>query len=127
MISLLFIASFFLTLLFFLSGFHKITDFNAVSKGFVNKTKLPFFLAKIIIVVVILLELIAPVIITLYSYNPTQSLLPYTKVSIISLILFTIAATLIYHFPPYGSNYYSCMSNLSTIGGLIVLYTSYRF
>ena len=38
--NLLFIASLFITLLFFLSGFNKIKDFNQVTKGFVNKTKM---------------------------------------------------------------------------------------
>ena len=120
--NLLFIASLFITLLFFLSGFNKIKDFNQVTKGFVNKTKIPLFLAKIVISGVILLEIIAPLIITLYSYNLNKSLYPYTKLSLIGLIIFTILATLIYHFPPVGSNYYSFTSNLSTIGGLILLY-----
>jgi len=120
--NLLFIASLFITLLFFLSGFNKIKDFNQVTKGFVNKTKIPLFLSKIVILGVILLEIIAPLIITLYSYNLNKSLYPYTKLSLIGLIIFTILATLIYHFPPVGSNYYSFTSNLSTIGGLILLY-----
>ena len=120
--NLLFIASLFITLLFFLSGFNKIKDFNQVTKGFVNKTKIPLFLSKIVISGVILLEIIAPLIITLYSYNLNKSLYPYTKLSLIGLIIFTILATLIYHFPPIGSNYYSFTSNLSTIGGLILLY-----
>lgn len=120
--NLLFIASLFITLLFFLSGFNKIKDFNQVTKGFVNKTKIPLFLSKIVISGVILLEIIAPLIITLYSYNLNKSLYPYTKLSLIALIIFTILATLIYHFPPFGSNYYSFTSNLSTIGGLILLY-----
>ena len=120
--NLLFIASLFITLLFFLSGFNKIKDFNQVTKGFVNKTKIPLFLGKIVILGVILLEIIAPLIITLYSYNLNKSLYPYTKLSLILLIIFTILATLIYHFPPVGSNYYSFTSNLSTIGGLILLY-----
>jgi uncharacterized membrane protein YphA (DoxX/SURF4 family) len=120
--NLLFIPSLFITLLFFFSGFNKIKDFNQVTKGFVNKTKIPLFLAKIVILCVILLEIIAPLIITLYSYNLNKVLYLYTKLSLIALIIFTILATLIYHFPPIGSNYYSFMSNLSTIGGLILLY-----
>jgi uncharacterized membrane protein YphA (DoxX/SURF4 family) len=118
---LLFIISILLTLLFFSGGIFKLMDLNAVTKDFVTKTQLPFFLAKIILVAVILLELIAPVIIAVYSYHPTPLLYYYTKISIISLILFTIAATLLYHFPPHGSNYYSFMSNISTIGGLMLL------
>ena len=120
--SLLFISSFFTTLLFFLSGLYKIKDFKQVTKGFVTKTNLPLTFAQIVIVCVILLEIIAPLIITLYSYNLNTNLFFYTKLSIIGLIIFTILATLIYHFPPVSSNYYPFMSNLSTIGGLCLLY-----
>lgn len=117
---LLVVSSILITLLFFLSGFHKIKDFVNVAKGFSSKTSIPLTLAKLIIIVVILLEIIAPLIITLQSYQNNNII--YTKLSIISLIVFTILATLLYHFPPVGSNYYSFMSNLSTIGGLLLLY-----
>jgi uncharacterized membrane protein YphA (DoxX/SURF4 family) len=119
---LLVVSSILITLLFFISGFHKIKDFVNVSKGFAGKTNIPLTLAKLIIIGVILLEIIAPLIITLQSYQNNNNNIIYTKLSIISLILFTILATLIYHFPPTGSNYYSFMSNLSTLGGLILLY-----
>jgi uncharacterized membrane protein YphA (DoxX/SURF4 family) len=119
--SLLF-PSIFITILFFLSGFHKIKDFINVTKGFIKKTHLPFTLGKVIIALVILLEIIAPFIITVYSYNYNPLLLPYARLSIIGLIIFTILATLLYHFPPNKGNYYSFMSNISTIGGLMLLY-----
>jgi uncharacterized membrane protein YphA (DoxX/SURF4 family) len=119
---LILISTIYITLLFFISGFDKIKDFMKVVKGFMNKTKLPLLLSKIIISVVILLEIVAPFIIALYSYNANPKLYTYTKLSLLGLILFTILATLIYHFPPTGSNYYSFMSNLSTLGGLLLLY-----
>ena len=119
---LILISTIYITLLFFISGFHKIKDFMNVVKGFMNKTKLPLLLAKIIISGVILLEIVAPFIISLYSYNTNPKLYLYTKLSLLGLIVFTILATLLYHFPPFGSNYYSFMSNLSTLGGLLLLY-----
>jgi uncharacterized membrane protein YphA (DoxX/SURF4 family) len=122
MINLVLISTIYITLLFFVSGFQKIKDFMKVVKGFMNKTKIPLLLSKIIISVVILLEIVAPFIIALYSYNSNPKLYTYTKLSLLGLILFTILATLIYHFPPTGSNYYSFMSNLSTLGGLLLLY-----
>jgi len=87
-----------------------------------NKTKLPLFLAKIIISCVILLEIVAQLIVSLYSYNSNAELYIYTKLSLLGLIVFIILATFLYHFPPYGPNYYSFMSNLSTLGGLLLLY-----
>lgn len=124
---LILISTIYITLLFFLSGFHKIKDFISVTKGFMKKTKLPLTLAKIIISGVILLEIIAPLIISLYSYNSNPKLYAYTKLSLLGLILFTILATFLYHFPPFGSNYYSFMSNLSTLGGLLLLYQHFSF
>jgi uncharacterized membrane protein YphA (DoxX/SURF4 family) len=120
--NLVFISTIYITLLFFLSGFHKIKDFLKVVKGFTNKTKLPFSFSKIIISAVILLEIVGPFIISLYSYNSNPILYTYAKLSLLGLIVFTLLATLLYHFLPFGSNYYSFMSNLSTLGGLLLLY-----
>jgi uncharacterized membrane protein YphA (DoxX/SURF4 family) len=125
--TLVLISTIYITLLFFLSGFDKIKNFTQVAKGFMNKTNMPFMLSKIIIGVVILLEIVAPFIISLYSYNPNPMLYTYTKMSLLGLIVFTILATLIYHFPPFGSNYYAFMSNLSTLGGLLLLYKHFSF
>jgi hypothetical protein len=71
---------------------------------------------------VILLEIVGPFIISLYSYNSNPILYTYAKLSLLGLIVFTLLATLLYHFLPFGSNYYSFMSNLSTLGGLLLLY-----
>jgi len=122
MTNLVLIATIYITLLFFISGFHKIKDFMNVVKGFMNKTALPLPLAKIIISCVIVLEIVAPFIISLYSYNSNPQLYTYAKLCLLALIVFIILATFLYHFPPFGSNYYSFMSNLSTLGGLLLLY-----
>ena len=119
---LILISTVFITLLFFISGFHKITDFKNVVKEFMGRTKMPFFLSKIIIICVILLEIVGPFIISFYSYSSNAELYTYTKLSLLALIVFTVLATLLYHFPPFGANYYSFMSNLSTLGGLLLLY-----
>jgi uncharacterized membrane protein YphA (DoxX/SURF4 family) len=122
MTNLVLIATIYITLLFFISGFHKIKDFTNVVKEFMNKTALPLPLAKIIISCVIVLEIVAPFIISLYSYNSNPQLYTYAKLCLLALIVFIILATFLYHFPPFGSNYYSFMSNLSTLGGLLLLY-----
>ena len=61
----LFFPSVLITLLFFLSGFNKIKEFSQVSKGLTQKTMLPLMISKIVIILVILLEIIAPFIITI--------------------------------------------------------------
>ena len=125
--NLILISTIYITLLFFISGFHKITDFIQVVKEFTNRTKIPFILSKIIIIGVILLEIIAPLIISIYSYNHNPLLYTYTKLSLLGLMAFTVLATFMYHFPPFGTNYYSFMSNLSTMGGLLLLYQHFNF
>jgi uncharacterized membrane protein YphA (DoxX/SURF4 family) len=121
------ISTIYITLLFFISGLYKIKDFIQVVKEFTNRTKIPFTLSKIIIIGVILLEIIAPLIISVYSYNHNPLLYTYTKLSLIGLIVFIILATFMYHFPPVGQNYYSFMSNVSTLGGLLLLYKYFNF
>jgi uncharacterized membrane protein YphA (DoxX/SURF4 family) len=120
--NLILISTIYITLLFFLSGFHKINNFTTTVQGLMKKTTFPLLLSKIIISCVILLEIVAPFIISLYSYNSNPKLYIYTKLSLIGLMVFIILATVIYHFPPFGSNYYPVMSNLSTLGGLLLLY-----
>ena len=121
------ISTIYITLLFFISGLYKIKDFIQVVKEFTNRTKIPFMLSKIIIIGVILLEIVAPLIVSIYSYNHNPLLHTYAKLSLLGLIVFIILATFLYHFPPVGSNYYSFMSNLSTLGGLLLLYKHFNF
>ena len=117
----LFIPVIFLTLMFFLSGINKYNNFLSTSKSFASKVKQPLKIAKMVIYAVIALELLAPVIITLHSMSIIH-MRTLTQLSISALALFTIAATYLYHFPPnVGGNYYSFMSNLSTLGGLMIL------
>ena len=43
--------------------------------------------------------------------------------SSIGLAGFTVLATLIYHFPPTGGEYYAFMKNLTATGSLLLLST----
>ena len=43
--------------------------------------------------------------------------------SSIGLAIFTALATLIYHFPPSGGQYYAFMKNLTATGSLLLLST----
>ena len=119
----LFYPAILITLVFFLSGFEKIYMFSKSTGNFSKKMKIPISFAKLVISCVILLEIIAPIIITSYTYTGLLSLLSLFKYSVIALVLFTIAATIMYHNPMKGGeSYYAFMSNISTIGGLLALY-----
>ncbi len=116
-----FLAVTLVTLLFLLSGIHKSQNITSTSKYLQNKLKLnvDFNLYKLAIIFVIVIQILCPLII-LYHIN-TKKYKTYAKLSVDLLILFTIVATLIFHYPPVGKDYYSFMSNLSTIGGLMLI------
>lgn len=119
----LFYPSLLITALFFFSGFEKIYHFALSTSNFSKKMGIPLALAQLIIIGAIILEITAPSIIALYTYSKDISLVPFFKLSVCSLISFTIVATILYHNPFKGKeNYYAFMSNLSTLGGLWALY-----
>jgi uncharacterized membrane protein YphA (DoxX/SURF4 family) len=121
----LFIPAVFITLMFFLSGFEKIYYYKEKVGKFAKKLNFPLTLAQFVIACVILLEIGAPSIIATYMYTGMQSLVPFFKLAIIALVLFTTLATVLYHNPLKGKeSYYAFMSNLSTVGGLLALYIS---
>ncbi len=119
----LFYPSILITLMFFLSGFEKITAFTQKASKFAKKMSLPLVFAQIVILLVIALEIAAPSAIVAYTFTGLGSLRPYYKLSVLGLIAFTILATILYHNPLKGKeSYYAFMSNVSTLGGLLALY-----
>jgi uncharacterized membrane protein YphA (DoxX/SURF4 family) len=109
--------------MFFLSGIEKIYMFSKTTMDFSNKINIPLTLSKLVISGVILLEIIAPIIIISYTFTGLFNLLPLFKTALISLIVFTIVATIMYHNPFKSSkNYYEFITHLSIIGGLLALY-----
>ena len=99
-----------ITLMFFLSGIEKIYTFSKTTAGFANKINIPLTFAKLIIIGVILLEIIAPIVIVGYP--------PLAKPAILSLVMFTVVATFMYH----SKHYHQILTHLAIIGGLLALY-----
>ena len=110
-------------LIFFLSGINKIQNFKSTVSGFKNvffSKKLPNFIYNIIIFLVIVLEILAPIII-IYN-SQTNDLSQLAHYSSISLAIFTILATYLYHNPiTQKGQFYYFMKNVSIIGGLFVV------
>lgn len=109
--------------MFLLSGINKIYTFNDVVNGLKQKMQYDFSenLYKVAIGIVIILEIIAPLIIIYYSITGKRRDEAYY--SVIALIIFTILATLMYHFPDLY-NYKKSIpfwANISLIGGLLLL------
>ena len=113
-----------LTIMFFLSSFSKITDYSNVVKGFKKRFSeklfdMPDISYNLAIISAIFIQFFCPLIILYSVYNPKYYM--YGFYATLSLIIFTIKATYLYHFPPYGKEYYPFMGNLTTVGGLSLL------
>lgn len=109
-------------IMFFTSGIDKVLNFNNTVEGFMKKVPIATrFMAIIAILSAIVIEIFAPILINYgHFYNKYLAAL-----GLGSLIIFTILATIIYHFPPFGKHYYPFMSNLTTFGGLLLALTFY--
>tara|TARA_Y100000389_G_C17411554_1_gene491227 strand:- start:459 stop:830 length:372 start_codon:yes stop_codon:yes gene_type:complete len=118
------IYAFMILIMYILAGINKATNFESTVNGFKKVffiKNLPKGFYKLTILLVIILEIFAPLTI-LYSLQ-TDKYNYMANLSSISLAIFTILATLIYHFPPVGSEYYSFMKNLTATGSLLLLST----
>ena len=116
--------AFLILLMYFLAGFNKFANFSSTVKGFKNMfllKNLPDTFYYLTIVGVILLEIFAPIMIMFSLYTNTYT--DYAYYSSVGLAIFTVLATLIYHFPPNGSQFYAFMKNLTAIGSLMLLST----
>lgn len=108
-------------IMFVLAGADKVCNFDKVVKGFITRAPItPVWLASICIIVAIVIELVGPAMINYGFFKKDKAMY---LIGCVSLIIFTILATLIYHFPPTGFRYYPFMSNLTTIGGLMLAST----
>tara|TARA_B100000902_G_scaffold397358_1_gene460926 strand:- start:6569 stop:6946 length:378 start_codon:yes stop_codon:yes gene_type:complete len=120
---LLLIGKILLLLIFFLSGISKIKNFKGTVSGFKNvffPKKLPNFIYNLIIFLVIVLEILGPIII-IYN-SQTYNLPELSYYSSISLAIFTLLATYLYHNPmTQKGQFYYFMKNVSIIGGLLIL------
>jgi len=109
-------------LMYFLAGINKARNFLSTVTGFKNVfffKNLPNLFYNIAIFLVIVLEIIAPIIIQYSLFTNSYEI--YAYYSSIALAIFTILATLIYHFPPSGSEYYPFIKNLTATGALFLL------
>lgn len=118
--------AFLILLMYFLAGIHKAMNFSSTVKGFQNMVflqKMPSIFYNLSILGVILLEIVAPIIIMSSLYTNTHRDCAYY--SSIGLALFTILASLIYHFPTNKGQRSAFMKNLTAIGSLMLLSTMF--
>jgi uncharacterized membrane protein YphA (DoxX/SURF4 family) len=112
-----------ITFMYFISGIDKISAFAPVSQGLAKKLQLQnwLFLAQILIVLVILLEIIAPLVIVANELYPDLNIQRWAKMACWALAGFTVLATLLYHMPPSGEHYRAFLSNMTAVGALLLL------
>jgi uncharacterized membrane protein YphA (DoxX/SURF4 family) len=123
------VSSILITAMFFLSGFHKLINFDKTVNNFKGKISYALninqnineYIYKSIIGLVVLLEILAPIIIV--YYYTTKKYRKFSNYAVYGLIIFTILATLLYH-PLNINDYYKSIpfwANISLIGGLLLL------
>lgn len=114
-----------LTLMFLLSGLHKIRHFDKTILSFNNRLShfnLPLRrFSRFFICMAILIQIISPLLMIYSTIN--DKYIKAAQYASIVLVFFTIAATILYHFPPYGLKYYPFMSNVTTIAGLLLFFS----
>ena len=113
-----------LNYMFFVSGLDKMFHFEKVVTGLNNRLGdiMPLIMYKFLVFCALVIELVCPVIIFYSSFKRSKENDKRGVYASLLLILFTVLATLFYHFPPTtSSKYYPFMSNLSLVGGLCLM------
>lgn len=121
---ILYIIVVLITIMFFLSSFQKIGNFEKVSNDLQTQVSkklfdIPLNLARLGIVCAILIQFFCPLIILYSVYDKHYKI--YGAIASLILAIFTVLATYFFHFPPTGQHYYAFMSNITTVGGLSLL------
>jgi len=116
--------AFLLTIMFFLSSFDKMSSFGDKSRGFGTRFegklfRIPTFVSHLAIVCAILIQFCCPLIIMYSIYDKKYKM--YGAYASLVLAFFTVCATYLYNFPPYGEHYHPFISNVTTVGGLFLL------
>ena len=105
------------TIMFLISGMYKLYDPSLGMKKLSNCSLFPFDNQKILMIIIIMAAL-WEIVASLMVYYGTK------KESVMGcylLAIFTVLATLLCHFPPYGMTYYPFISNVTALGGLLCL------
>lgn len=121
-----FIQTFLIVLMFLLSGLDKTNAIPEVANGLKKRVNLdvPDIIYTMAIILIIALQVVASLILLYSAYTGEHKELAYY--SALSLAGFTVLATLIYHFPPNGKEYYKFLSNVAVLGGLLLLADNLR-
>jgi uncharacterized membrane protein YphA (DoxX/SURF4 family) len=107
--------------MFFTSGLDKMMNYTKVVNGLENRLNntIPYIYSSILIMCAIVIEIMCPLVIFFCIWKRSKQNDRKGMYASIILMIFTVMATLFYHFPPTTSaKYYPFMSNLALFGGL---------
>lgn len=115
------IAILLLVLLFLFSGVQKLFNINGTADVLKNKINInfPHWMYVVVIIIVIAIQIGCSSSLIYYAATKKHATLAYY--STILLLCFTVLATIIFHIPPIKTNYHPCMSNISLVGGLLLV------
>lgn len=123
----LFIYSFLIVIMFILAGYGKSQNIVGTANTLKDKVQIdfPFNLYVVAILIVIFLQIVGSFTI-LYS-SLTDNMRDYAYYSSLGLAGFTVLATLIFHYPPVGAEYYNFTKNMAITGGLLLLADRFKY
>ena len=121
------ISAFLILLLYIMSGVGKVQDFNGTVGHFSTKPifkHMPKVINQLIILGVIVLLICGSATI-LYSLV-TRKIRLVARLTCFVMAIFTVFATLLYHWPPVGADYYHTLKNTTAVGALLLLSESFK-
>jgi putative oxidoreductase len=118
-----------ISLLYLSSAYNKITNFNSVADGLKNKlsssllfnwgpVKAYYDISRLALLFAIFLIVVGPIMMFYGTIMDNQLV---TKIGALSLIVFLILATILYHPPNDPKQFNNFLKNLSLMGGLGIL------
>jgi len=118
--NIIFLGSLCLLILYILSASSKVLNINGTADYLQSKLPfLPFFICVIGIILVITLQSLGSGFILYSTFTNQYKNIAYYVV--LAFIAFNIAASFIFHYPPFGKEYLNFVKNLSVTGGFILL------
>ena len=121
------IAMYLILAIFVVAGINKVKGFDGTVKGFMGMMpkdlkKLPLVLFQLVILMVILIEIVAPLVLVYMDLDENNTLPQEVhNISVWLLVGFTALATILYHNPMDKSQMTNFLKNLAIIGGLLLL------
>ena len=115
--------------MFVLSGIEKIVSFDKNVNQLKNAlmdwgAEYPTNILKFLLIASLMIEIFAPILV---NYGITTKKYSYIIYSVYSLIALVMISTIIFYIPPVGQNYYPFISNVTTIGGLLLIIAEIKY